>query len=100
MCDRWDRPKLIVDSVATDDSCEIHPTWNASVCKGDIGRIQFSARRPGPTRGAGLALKDVALRSAAPAGGPPRAAAAPQPPITLSRNGKDFKVTANQSTVR
>jgi len=38
------------DSVATDDTCEIHPAWNASVCKGDIGRIQFSIRRPGPTR--------------------------------------------------
>jgi hypothetical protein len=95
------------DSVATDDTCEIHPTWNASVCKGDIGRIQFSIRRPGPTRGAGLALKDVALRSAAPArgagpgrGGGPAAAAAPPQPIVLSRNGKDFKVTANQSNVR
>jgi cell migration-inducing and hyaluronan-binding protein len=92
------------DSVATDDTCEIHPTWNASVCKGDVGRIQFTARRPGPTSGAGLALKDVALRSAAAAparaAGPPRAAPAPQPPITLSRNGKDFKITNNQSTVR
>jgi cell migration-inducing and hyaluronan-binding protein len=90
------------DSVATDDTCEIHPTWNASVCKGDIGRIQFSIRRPGPTSGVGLALKDVALRSAGPArvaAGPARAAA-PQEPITLSRNGKDFKITANQSTVR
>src|SRR5580693_5192645 len=83
------------DSVATDDTCEIHPTWNASVCKGDIGRIQFSIRRPGATSGVGLALKDVALRSAGPA-----RAAAPQIPITLSRNGKDFKITANQSTVR
>jgi cell migration-inducing and hyaluronan-binding protein len=89
------------DSVATDDTCEIHPTWNASVCAGDIGRIQFSIRRPGPTRGAGLALKDVAVRSAAPArGAGPAPAAAPQKPITLSRNGKDFKITANQSTVR
>ena len=88
------------DSVATDDTCEIHPTWNAAVCKGDVGRIQFSARRPGPTRGAGLALKDVALRSAAPAAAPARVAAPPQQPITLSRNGKDFKITANQSTVR
>jgi hypothetical protein len=90
------------DSVATDDTCEIHPTWNASVCKGDIGRIQFSIRRPGPTSGVGLALKDVALRSAGPArvaAGPARAAA-PQEPITLSLNGKDFKITANQSTVR
>ncbi len=90
------------DSVATDDTCEIHPTWNASVCKGDIGRIQFSIRRAGATSGVGLALKDVALRSAGPArvaAGPARAAA-PQEPITLSRNGKDFKITANQSTVR
>src|SRR5271155_824478 len=90
------------DSVATDDTCEIHPTWNASVCKGDIGRIQFSIRRAGATRGAGLALKDVPLQSAGPArvaAGPARAAA-PQEPITLSRNGKDFKITANQSTVR
>jgi cell migration-inducing and hyaluronan-binding protein len=90
------------DSVATDDTCKIQPTWNAAVCAGDIGRIQFGIRRPGPTRGAGLALKDVALRSAAPAlaAAPARAAAAPQKPITLSRNGKDFKITANQSTVR
>jgi cell migration-inducing and hyaluronan-binding protein len=89
------------DSVATDDTCEIHPTWNAAVCKGDIGRIQFSIRRPGPTSGAGLALKDVALRSAGPARRAfPARAFAPQKPITLSRNGKDFKITANQSTVR
>src|SRR5687767_11331817 len=104
------------DSVATDDTCEIHLTWNASVCAGDIGRMQFSIRRAGPTRGAGLALKDVAVRSAAPAqaaapraagagpgaraGGAGSAGAAAQQPIVLSRNGKDFKITANQSTVR
>src|SRR5687767_7876923 len=100
------------DSVATDDTCTIQPTWNASVCAGDIGRMQFSIRRAGPTRGAGLALRDVAVRSAAPArGAAPAPAAAPrgggargggaaQQPIVLSRNGKDFKITANQSTVR
>ena len=83
------------------------------MCKGDIGRIQFSIRRAGgPTSGVGLALKDVALRSAAPArAAAPAPAAAPraggaggggaaQQPIVLSRNGKDFKITANQSTVR
>jgi len=89
------------DSVATDDTCKIQPTWNAAVCAGDIGRMQFSIRRPGPTRGAGLALKDVAVRSAAPApAAAPARAAVPQQPIVLSRNGKDFKITANQSTVR
>ncbi len=99
------------DSVATDDTCKIQPTWNAAVCKGDIGRIQWTARRNGPTRGADLALKDVALRTAAGAPARPAGAAAPaaaaarpaapaQQPIVMSRNGKDFKVTANQSTVK
>jgi predicted RNA-binding protein YlqC (UPF0109 family) len=27
------------DSIAVDaDACEIKPTWNAAVCKGDVGR--------------------------------------------------------------
>ena len=89
------------DSVATDDTCKIQPTWNAAVCTGDIGRIQFSARRPGPTRGADLALKDVpcgrrACACADDCSSPP----APAKPITLVRNGKEFKITGNQSTVR
>ena len=29
------------DSVATDDTCKIQPTWNASVCTGDIGRLNM-----------------------------------------------------------
>ena len=33
------------DSVVTDDSCEIHPTWNASVCTGDVGRLNLSDSR-------------------------------------------------------
>src|SRR6187551_1133129 len=64
------------DSVATDDTCKIQPTWNASVCAGDIGRLQFSIRRGGPTSGLGLALKDVALRGAGPARGAGAAPAA------------------------
>src|SRR5690606_31546984 len=27
------------DSVATDDTCKVQPTWNAAVCSGDIGRL-------------------------------------------------------------
>jgi cell migration-inducing and hyaluronan-binding protein len=120
------------NSVATDDTCKIQPTWNASVCAGDIGRMQFTAGRSGgATSGLGLALKDVALRGAgrgaAPAGpggqgargaapaGPGGAGArgaapagpgargggaAAQSPIVLSRNGKDFTMTVNQTTVR
>src|SRR6476659_3826967 len=33
------------DSVVTDDSCRIQPTWNASVCKGDVGRLNLSDSR-------------------------------------------------------
>jgi hypothetical protein len=114
------------NSVATDDTCKIQPTWNASVCAGDIGRLQFSIGRGGATSGLGLALKDVALRGAGaargagPAGpggqgargaapargaGPaPARGAGPAPgaqsPIVLTRNGKDFTMTVNSSTVR
>ncbi|HWK42788.1 MAG TPA: G8 domain-containing protein [Croceibacterium sp.] len=70
------------DSVVTDDTCEIQPTWNASVCTGDVGRLyltELSANRGGTGS---------------------RAAPAPQAPIALIRNGKEFKITDNQSTVR
>jgi cell migration-inducing and hyaluronan-binding protein len=83
------------DSPATDNTCKIHPTWNASVCTGDVGRLSMAPPRvAGAAPGAGAA---AAGRIAVPAVG---AAAAPQPPVVLSRNGKDFKITGNQSTVR
>ena len=94
------------DSVATDDSCKIHPTWNASVCTGDVGRLSFRAGQlAGLTQGAGKGRGGFNfgyVRPTFPAGGPPPAAArpAPEPPITLVRNGKDFHITADQSTVR
>jgi len=64
------------DNVATDKTCKIQPTWNAAVCKGDIGRLFLN--KPGGT------LRDLSAGS----------------PVTLSRNGRDFKVTANQMNVR
>ncbi len=110
------------DSVATDDTCKIQPTWNASVCAGDIGRLQFAIRRGGAYKrswscaercrfcgvlvlrgSAGPAGAAAPARGAAPgrgAGAAPAGAAGAAAPITLSRNGKDFKMTANQSTVR
>src|SRR6185503_4569660 len=100
------------NSVATDDTCKIQPTWNASVCAGDIGRLQFSIGRGGSSNGLGLALKDVALRGAGAArgagpagpGGQGARGAAPaagaQSPIVLSRNGKDFTMALNATTVR
>jgi hypothetical protein len=65
------------DSVATDEeTCEIQASWNAAVCPGDIGRLFFNEPDSGfPGLAAGL-------------------------PITVTRNGKDHKITANQSNVR
>src|SRR3546814_10883071 len=31
------------NGIALDDTCEIRPTWNAAVCKGDIGRLAVAA---------------------------------------------------------
>src|ERR1700752_2689366 len=107
------------DSVVTDDSCAIHPTWNASVCTGDVGRLNLS-----DSRGELPATANIETRTArfaflssiggnrpaagaapanrpAPAGRPaPAARPAPQAPIALVRNGKEFHITGNQSTVR
>src|SRR6187549_804852 len=33
------------DSVVTDSTCKIEPTWNAAVCTGDIGRLNLSDAR-------------------------------------------------------
>ncbi|MGZ6002611.1 MAG: G8 domain-containing protein [Caulobacteraceae bacterium] len=89
------------DSVATDDTCKIQPTWNASVCTGDVGRLYLRSAAPaaaprlgGVNPGAGPAQQIAAAAAAAPARGPA------EPPVTLVRNGKDFKITGNQSTVR
>ena len=65
------------DSIVTDDTCEIHPTWNASVCTGDVGRLYLAQRN-----------------------GRLGAVTAPaEEPIALVRNGKEFHITGNQSTV-
>src|SRR6516162_4147858 len=106
------------DSVVTDDSCAIHPTWNASVCTGDVGRLNLLDSRgelPGTvdieTRTARFAfLSSIGgnrpAAGAAPAARPaparpaPAARPAPQAPIALVRNGKEFHITGNQSTVR
>jgi cell migration-inducing and hyaluronan-binding protein len=91
---------LINDGIAVDEACEVKPTWNAAVCKGDLGRMNIGGIADGGGRGAG------AGRGAAKGGpGGPGAAKGGgrgfvrrptdgpvQPPIVLSRNGKDFPV--------
>jgi cell migration-inducing and hyaluronan-binding protein len=95
------------DSVATDNTCKIQPTWNASVCTGDVGRLYFRGVGPaaaprlgGAGAGAGLTVSPgagPAQQLAAAAAAPARP---PEQPIALARNGRDFKITGNQSTVR
>jgi cell migration-inducing and hyaluronan-binding protein len=106
------------DSIATDaQACEIKPAWNAAVCKGDVGRLTFGgggARGAGPAGPGGPGARGAAAGPGAPAvpaapgargaaagpgapGGRGGAAggAAAQPPVVLSRNGKDYTQTAS-----
>ncbi len=108
---------VINGGIASDEDCEAKPTWNASVCKGDIGRMTIGAPAAGG-RGGGPGAP-VARAGGPGAGGPgaggPGAApgraggqgpgivvgarlgrlggAPTGPPVVLSRNGKDFPVT-------
>ncbi len=92
------------DSIAVDTGgCEIKPTWNAAVCKGDVGRMNVGGAAGGGLGGPGGrgAAKGGPGGPGAAKGGPggPGAAkggpggAPAQPPIVLSRNGKDYTVT-------
>src|SRR5690606_569534 len=115
----------VFDSIATDtEACEIKADWNAAICRGDIGRLTFGGAGGPPRGGGGGGPGAGPARGAGPGAGPgpgaipgasPAAAAsgpavvpitvpargagaAAQPPITLSRNGRDYSVT--QSNVR
>jgi cell migration-inducing and hyaluronan-binding protein len=119
------------DSVATDEeACVIQPTWNASVCPGDVGRLSFRAGaiaglspapgalrggfnfgyvRPGAPAARGGGAPGAGPRSggggpggrgAAPAGARAGGPGGANQPIALVRNGKEFHITGNQSTVR
>ncbi len=110
------------DGLAVDKSCEIKPTWNAAVCKGDIGRLAVAApggggpvipgfpanfgRAPGAAP-AGRAPNGPAAAAAAPGprpgGGPGgafgRPAGPPPPPVVVSRDGKEFTL-AGETNIR
>jgi len=99
----------VFDSIATDaDVCEIRPTWNAAVCKGDVGRLSVGGvggapRAGGPCSGGGCLGAGAGPGAGAPppAAGPRAAGpggrgarggggAAAQPPVVLSRNGREY----------
>ena len=104
---------VINGGIASDEGCEVKPTWNADVCKGDIGRMTIGAGGGGGRgAGGGGGAPGAGRAGAAPGGGRGGAGAggqgggvvvgarlgrlggAPaQPPVVLSRNGKDFPVT-------
>ncbi len=127
------------DSIAYDaEACSLQPTWNAAICRGDIGRLQIggpggggfggfgggggggAAGAGGPPPGAGAGGPPPGAGGPPPGGtavaggpppgapgGPPQAAGGPrpgaggpppQPPVVLSRLGKDYTLTG--STVR
>ncbi len=101
------------DSIATDDSCEIRPSWNAAVCTGDIGRLNLSDSRG--ELPAAVDLESRTARFALLASLSPNAPDTPlvqaqrtalfsrrppQAPIALVRGGKEFTISGDQSTVR
>jgi cell migration-inducing and hyaluronan-binding protein len=70
--------------IAIDDACEVKPTWNAAVCTGDYGRLVVGGAPPIPGFGA---IPGAGPAAGAAAGG---SGTAPQPPVMLSRQGKEF----------
>src|SRR5215472_12532726 len=103
---------VINGGIASDEGCEVKPTWNAAVCKGDIGRMTIGAAAGGGGgRGAGSGGRGgPAGRGGAPGAAPAGAGgrgtgivvgarlgrlgdAPAQPLAVLSRNGKDFPIT-------
>jgi hypothetical protein len=102
-----------------DEACEVKPTWNAAVCKGDIGRMTVGGGGGavgfggfgggGGPPGAGgppaaaprpPAAATPVVFKIAPGGGRIRGTPAPAgPPIVLSRNGKEF-TASGETNVR
>jgi cell migration-inducing and hyaluronan-binding protein len=72
-------------ALAIDDTCEIKATWNAAVCRGDVGRLAVGV--PGASNAPVLPGF-----GRGPAGPPP-------PPVFVSRNGKQFTL-AGQTNIR
>ena len=64
---------LINEGIAIDEACEIKPTWNAAVCKGDIGRMNIGGGGGGRGFGGGRGAGGAA---AGPGAAPGRAGAA------------------------
>jgi hypothetical protein len=93
---------VINGGIAVVDGCEVKPTWNATVCKGDVGIMNIGAGGGG---GAGRGGAPGAAPAAAGGRGGGvgarigRIGEPAQPLAVLSFNGKDFPV-AGATNVR
>jgi hypothetical protein len=104
----------VYDNPAVDTkACQIKRTWNAAVCKGDVGRLSFAVGGFPRALGAGAGPGAVAGGPGAGAGPGPGPGAAPaagapgavvpitvpprgpaQPPVVVSRDGRELTVTS------
>jgi len=108
------------DGIAIDtEACQVKPTWNAAVCKGDVGRLSVGGAggpggpgapgRPGAAAGAGGPGGPGGAARPGGAGGPGGGfpagtfvvggARPAQPPVVLSRNGKDYSVAGETNVL-
>jgi cell migration-inducing and hyaluronan-binding protein len=94
------------DGIAIDTkACQVKPTWNAAVCKGDVGRLSVgSPAAPGGAGGPRGAARPGG--AGGPGGGFPAGAftvggarGPAQPPIVLSRDGKDYSVAGETNVL-
>ena len=84
------------NGLVIDESCDIKPTWNAAVCKGDVGRLAIGGPGGGGFGGAPGAGPRLAIFRNGPGAG---REGPPQPPVMLSRNGKQLTLTG-QTNIR
>ncbi|MEP7355580.1 MAG: G8 domain-containing protein, partial [Acidobacteriota bacterium] len=78
---------VINGGIALDDGCEVKPTWNAAVCKGDVGRMTIGAGGGGGRGGAPGAAAPGGRGAAPAAGAPGGRGAAPTAAAAGGRGG-------------
>jgi cell migration-inducing and hyaluronan-binding protein len=98
-----------ITGIDVDDACEVKPTWNAAVCKGDIGRMNVGggggavgfggfgggARGGGAPRGGGPGAAGPG--AAAGRGGPAARAGGPPAAVAIAPGGGRIRGTAAPS---
>src|SRR5262245_11868598 len=66
-----------IAAASNDNDCRIEPTWNAAVCKGDVGRLSITARAGGGGARGGAAGPGAGAAGRGAGPGAPGAAPAP-----------------------